>query len=148
MMMIDVSGDTLPVVNVTQLEKDTVLICYDREFSQGSLPLSKSLTWTHAHTCMHTGCGLTTSTPQPFKPTGMLVFDCQSSPSGPHVWLPEQSFWTPFLTARAVPLDPMFDCQSSPSGPHVWLPEQSFWTPCLTARAVPLDPMFDCQCSP
>lgn len=24
------SGDTLPVVNVTQLEKDTVLICYDR----------------------------------------------------------------------------------------------------------------------
>ena len=31
-MYVFVTGDTLPVVNVTQLEKDTVLICYDREF--------------------------------------------------------------------------------------------------------------------
>ena len=150
-----------------------------------SSPKAVCLFPSHSHERMHTHeCTLDVvwlpvppPHPFPFKPTGMLVFDYHSSPSGPHVWLPEQSIWTSCLTDRAVltpcvtartvflgpmfdcqsspdPMfdcesspDPMFDCQSSPSGPHVWLPEQS-WTPCSTARAVLKDPMFDCQSSP
>ena len=35
--IICILGEVLPVVNVTQLEKDTILVCYDSKYSIYSL---------------------------------------------------------------------------------------------------------------